>query len=162
MEQTNEAKVVHKPAFRAIGLKWEGTFAEAGAGGIRHIQRELKRRLHEIEHAIQPDTLLGLSYHAYPGGTGFTHYAAIEVGELANVPDGMVEVSVPALAYARCEHRKGQHVERSYQNIYKWIEEQGHALHDGGLTHFETYPMQQDPFEKDPEFTILIPIKAGA
>lgn len=47
-------------------LKWEGTFAEAGAGAIRKVQTEFKRRLHEIKNMMHPDELLGLSYH-----TGF-------------------------------------------------------------------------------------------
>jgi len=162
-EQKNEASIVDKPAFRAVGMRWEGTFAEAGAGGIRAIQKRFRERLGEIEGAKDPGSLLGLSYHAYPGGEGFVHYAAIEVGSEgeggeADVPEGMAAVTVPALAYASCRHRKGQSIDRSYRNLYQWIEEQGYAVHPGELTHFEIYPMEQDPYDRDPEFEILIPV----
>lgn len=77
---------------------------------------------------------------------------------MEQIPSGMVQVSVPTLTYAKCEHRKGQDIDRSYQNIYAWIEQQGFSLFKGDLTHFEEYPMNQDPHTKDPEFTIMIPI----
>lgn len=168
MEQSNETVLITKPAFRAVGLRWSGTFAEAGAGGIRAVQQELKSRLHEITNAIAPDLLLGLSYHARPDADGFTHYAVIEVEQSGNVPEGMEQIEVPALVYAKCEHRKGQVVEQSYRNIYTWIGNQGYEIDDvaAGLTHLEIYPMSQNPYAKEEEleFVMMIPlqIKEGA
>ncbi|UFJ40314.1 GyrI-like domain-containing protein [Brevibacillus humidisoli] len=159
MEQLTAAAVVTRTGFQAIGLKWEGTFAEAGAGDIRRVHQEMHRRLQEIPHVVQPDKLLGLSYHAHPGAAGFTHYAVVEVGKVEQVPAGMVHLSVPTLTYAKCEHRKGQEIIRSYQNLYTWIEQQGFSPFKGDLTHLEEYPMAQDPHTDDPEFTILIPIE---
>ncbi|MBS4200033.1 effector binding domain-containing protein [Bacillus sp. FJAT-49732] len=159
INQKNNAVLTSKEAFHAIGLKWEGTFAEAGAGAIREIQTELKERLKEIPHIINPDIMLGLSYHATPGGDGFTHYAAIEVEKVDNIPSGMVSIFVPTLTYATCEHHKDQSIERSYDNIYDWIRSEG--LNENNvdhLTHFEKYPMNQDPYSTDPEFTIMIPV----
>jgi len=160
IDQRNEAAVTRKPAFQAVGLKWEGTFAEAGAGGIRAVQRTLQERLAEIPHAIHADTLLGLSYHAAPGGDGFIHYAVVEVERIEEVPEGMVTISVPALTYAACSHRKGQSIDQSYNNIYAWIAEQGYSEYKPDhLTHFEQYPMSQDPYTDDPEFMIMIPVQ---
>lgn len=156
MEQKNEAMFMTKESFQAIGLKWEGTFAEAGAGGIRAVQKELHNRLKEIKHIVDPEKLLGLSYHVTEGG--FTHYAVVEVERAEDIPDGMTMVTVPTLTYAKCEHKKGQNIETSYTNMYAWIENQGYMLHKGDLTHFEEYPMQQDPYNKDPEFVIMIPV----
>ena len=56
IDQRNEAAVTTKEAFQAIGLKWEGTFAEAGAGGIRAVHRLMQERLSEIPHALHTDT----------------------------------------------------------------------------------------------------------
>lgn len=163
MEQINETVLVTKPAFRAVGLRWSGTFAEAGAGGIRAVQTELKSRLQEITNAIAPDLLLGLSYHARPDADGFTHYAVVEVEQSGIVPEGMELIEVPVLTYAKCEHRKGQIVNQSYRNIYAWIENQGYEIHDdaAGLTHFEIYPMAQNPYAKEEEleFVMMIPLK---
>ena len=63
MKQSQSVELIRKEAATMIGLKWEGTFAEAGAGGIRKVQTEFKRRLHEIRNVIRRDELLGLSYH---------------------------------------------------------------------------------------------------
>lgn len=157
MEQRNEAELTTKESFQAVGLKWEGTFAEAGAGGIKVVHTELQNRLKEIKHVRNPEKLLGLSYHVNEGG--FTHYAVVEVDRVENIPDGMTALDVPTLTYAKCEHKKGQKIDKSYDNIYAWIESQGYKLHQGGLTHFEDYPMEQDPYTKEHEFVIMIPIE---
>ncbi|MBW8349311.1 effector binding domain-containing protein [Bacillus sp. IITD106] len=157
--QKNDAALISKDSFHAIGLKWEGTFAEAGEGGIRKIQTELKERLNEIPHIVSPDILLGLSYHATPDSDGFTHYAAVEVERVEDIPFGMVSIYVPTLSYATCEHLKGQNIKQSYNNIYSWISSEGLKENNvDHLTHFEKYPMNQDPYSTDPEFTILIPV----
>ncbi|HEY4552891.1 MAG TPA: GyrI-like domain-containing protein [Bacillaceae bacterium] len=158
--QNDGAMLIEKEAFYAIGLKWKGTFQEAGAGQIRPVHEELQKRLKEIRNVTNPEIMLGLSYHARPDGKGFTHYAAVEVEKVDEIPPGMVSISVPTLKYALYEHRKGQGIEASYSNIYKWIANQGYQENNpDSLTHFEKYPMKQDPYSEDPEFTIMIPIK---
>lgn len=166
MEQVNETVIVTKQAFYAVGLRWEGTFAEAGAGGIRAIHQELRQRYEEIHGIVDSSNFYGLSYHAYPDGNGFVHYAVFEVSGSSkdHVPDGMVTVHVPAMKYAKYEHQAEQKIDQSYSNIYAWIEQQGlKALPQEGeeLTHFEIYPSRQDPYSEHPEFTIMIPIAKG-
>jgi len=151
--------VVSKEEFHAIGFKWEGTFAEAAEGGIRHIQTVLKERLNEIHGKVQAETLLGLSYHEQENAERFTHYAVVEVAAIDWVQEGMVSVTVPTLRYVRREHRKGQSIEDSYNKIYTWIQSEGLKSADSLLTHLEQYPMEQDPYTEDPEFTIMIPIR---
>ncbi|GAA0136341.1 hypothetical protein YSY43_31820 [Paenibacillus sp. YSY-4.3] len=162
MEQVNETVIVTKQAFSAIGLHWEGTFAEAGDGGIRVIHQELQRRRGEIRGIVDLGNFYGLSYHAYPGGTGFAHCAVFEVADAdEQVPEGMVKVHVPAMKYAKCEHRAEQNIDESYNSIYAWIEQQGlKALPQEGkeLTHFEIFPSEQHPYSTTPEFTIMIPV----
>ncbi|AFC29482.1 transcription activator effector binding protein [Paenibacillus mucilaginosus 3016] len=160
MTRVLEAQVIQKPAFRAVGLRWEGTFAEAAAGGIRLVQQELRGRLGEIAGQVNPEQLLGLSYHAHPEAEGFVHYAVLETVPGAGIPEGMLEISVPTLAYAECGHAKGQDIQETYRLIYEWISEQGYVLNkDTELTHYEVYPVSQNPYDPDPEFTIRIPIK---
>ncbi|BBI36489.1 GyrI-like domain-containing protein [Cohnella abietis] len=155
--QRNESVLIEKESFNAIGLKWVGTFAEAGAGGIRVVQAEMLNRLKEISHIIHPKTLLGLSYHITEGG--FTHFAAVEVEQVENIPEGMTAITVPKLIYASCEHKGDQNIDASYKDIYNWIEGRGFELSKGDLTHLEEYPLHQDPYTKDPEFVIMIPIE---
>ncbi|WP_433944452.1 GyrI-like domain-containing protein [Paenibacillus sp. SN-8-1] len=156
MTLSHEITIVEKPAFQAVGIKWEGTFAEAGAGGIRKVIQELQDRLHEIQHVSDPSTLLGLSYQVTE--SGFIHYSAMQVSGADDIPEGMVSITVPALSYARLEHRKGQNIDKSYERIFAWIEEQGYKKAPGDLTHCEEYPVDQDPHTEEPEFNILIPI----
>ncbi|GKS13442.1 hypothetical protein YDYSY3_44420 [Paenibacillus chitinolyticus] len=157
MEQRNEAGLITKESFRAVGLKWAGTFAEANAGEIRVVHDEMRNRLKEIKHILNPEILLGLSYQINEGG--FTHYAVVEVAKVEDIPEGMTTVTLPTLTYAKCEHQKGQKIDSSYNNMYAWIESQGYKLHKGDVTHFEEYPMHQDPYSKEPEFIIMIPVK---
>ncbi|MBD2846933.1 GyrI-like domain-containing protein [Paenibacillus sp. IB182496] len=159
MEQLNVADLVQWPPIIAVGLKWEGTFAEAAAGGIHVVQAELRRRLGTVERTSRPDRLLGLSYHAAPGAERFIHFAAVEVSAAEVVPEGMGVIEVPAFAYAQCRHLRGQQIDATYRNLYAWIAERGLRPHEGGLTHLELYPAEQDPFAPDPEFTILIPLE---
>ncbi|WP_078553821.1 GyrI-like domain-containing protein [Bacillus alkalicellulosilyticus] len=160
MTKGNETKLITKNSFKAVGLKWEGTFAEAKAGGIRAIQQQIKLRINEIPQTVNPDQLLGLSFHAMPGKEGFTHYSVVEVGSEAPIPDGMVVVTVPSLTYACCKHMKGENISQSYTNLYTWIDQQGfEGDYAYGLTHFEEYPMEQDPYDVEPEFTMMIPVK---
>lgn len=148
--------VYEMPGFEAVGLKWEGTFAGAEAGEIRDLQRELKGRLGEIARLSRPETLLGLSSHVLK--EGFMHYAAVEVPPGSVVPVDMVRIEVPSLTCAKYEHRKGQSIGLSYSSLYAWIEEQGYRPALGEFTHIELYPMEQDVYDPDPAFTILIPI----
>jgi predicted transcriptional regulator YdeE len=157
MEQKNESELITKESFHAVGLKWEGTFAEAGAGGIRIVHSEMQDRVKEINQTLHPEILLGLSYHNIEGG--FTHYAVVEVEKVGGIPEGMITITLPTLTYAKCEHKRGQSIDASYNNIYSWIENKGYKLYKGDVTHFEEYPMHQDPYSKDPEFAILIPIE---
>ncbi len=160
--QIAEARLIKRPAFQAVGIRWEGTFAEADAGGIRILQEQFKKRLSEIQGAVQTDVLLGLSYHAFPAAEGFVHYAAVKLGEQDSetLPEGMTGITVPELDYACCFHRKGQSIDLSYKNLYAWIGEQGmKEAAPEGLTHYEEYPMSQDPYDRDPEFAILIPVE---
>lgn len=158
-QQKNNISLITKDSFQAIGIKWEGTFADASAGGIRAVQQIMKDRLHEINDILHPETLLGLSYHAFPGGETFVHYAVVEVKSALDIPNGMEIISVPGLTYAACKHHKGWSIKESYNNIYRWIQlHQYQQDNSGGLTHFEKYPMAQDPYDRDPEFEIMIPV----
>ncbi|MCK9907395.1 hypothetical protein MXD63_46285, partial [Frankia sp. Cpl3] len=63
-----EGKVVTRPAFTAIGLKWSGTFAQAGAGEIKKVVDRMGQRQHDIEHTVNPDIFLAISNVDRPDG----------------------------------------------------------------------------------------------
>lgn len=153
-------KVIQKPAFQAVGMKWEGTFEQANAGEIRHVMKRMQKRAGEIKHKRNEETLLGISFDVGPDG--FTYYVAFEVERVEEIPQGMEHVQVPAMTYASCSHDQGEQVEQSYRNIYRWLEEQGYEPNRDGVEHLEAYPIEQDPLHDKPYFQINIPIKPKA
>jgi|GEM_PF-2933984 len=61
MQQLQTAFWIDKPPRLAVGLRWQGAFAEAGHGAIRPVLvAEIRRRLDEVSHKVRPDVLLGL------------------------------------------------------------------------------------------------------
>lgn len=55
-------ELVKKDCFLAVGLPWEGTFADADAGEIRKVLKELHQRANEIEYPSSTEEIIGLSY----------------------------------------------------------------------------------------------------
>ncbi|MEJ9316815.1 GyrI-like domain-containing protein, partial [Halalkalibacterium halodurans] len=83
-------------AYRAIGLKWEGTFSEI-VPNLKNVIQQMEDRADELEHKINSNIQLGLSYHTIENG--FVHYAVYEVSEEQEIPDGMMEIKVPERTY---------------------------------------------------------------
>jgi predicted transcriptional regulator YdeE len=151
-----KTSIVNIPAFQAIGLKWQGTFEQAAAGEIKELMKDFQSRSHEIKEKTHSDLLLGLSYFDYPDG--FTLYSAFQVEQTAFIPIGMHSIAVPELTYAVCRHHKGDNINETYRQLFAWIDQQGYLHHKESIAHYEEYPAFQDPFDPEPEFSILLPI----
>lgn len=152
-------QIVNKDCFLAVGLPWEGTFAEADAGAIRGVLKELHQRVEEIGYKLSSEEVIGLSYRVRTDSEKFRHYSLIEVEKVTHIPNGMVAVQVPAMSLVKATHKKGNEVASSYQELYQWMEQQGHTAADEEYTHMEIYPLDSSTYEGDPEFTMFIPIK---
>ncbi|RNB92412.1 AraC family transcriptional regulator [Brevibacillus fluminis] len=155
--KTIEARLENKPSFTVAGIKWEGTFEEAAAGGIRDVMQQVKKQAQVVTGGNEPDIHLGLSYHREPGR--FIHLSAIQIEDGGQLPEGWETVTVEPTTYAVVAHQKGDDIEQSYRTLYAWIEEQGYVRSTDGLTHLEEYPFGQDPYDNQPAFTILIPVQ---
>jgi predicted transcriptional regulator YdeE len=152
-----EAKLLNKEAFKAIGVKWIGTFEQAAKGEIKNFHRGFLERKNEIECAVNPENILGLSYHI--NENGFTYYLALEVEDTVAVPEGMELITVPANAFASTEY-KGTAVHEAYTGLYTWIKQNGYSINQSELEHLEEYPGSFDPLKDEPELRIHIPIIA--
>ena len=152
-------QVVKKDCFLAVGLPWEGTYAEADAGAIREVLKELHYRVGEIGYKISSEEIIGLSYRVKADSEKFRHYSLIEVEKVTHIPNGMVAVQVPAMNLVKAIHNEEEDVATSYQDIYQWIEQQGHTAASVEYTHMEIYPLDTSTYEGNPEFSIYIPIK---
>ncbi|WP_277673580.1 GyrI-like domain-containing protein [Piscibacillus halophilus] len=154
-------RIVTRPAYRAVGMKWEGTFQEVPE--LKKVIHQMRQRVDELEHAVNRDVLLGLSYHVVENG--FAHYSVFEVTDDQKVLDGMVEIQVPEWTYMYTKHKKGENVVQTYNNLHQWLHDSEYqALKEAGVTYYdpylpikhEYYPTDQDP--DDPHFDILIPV----
>lgn len=150
-----EAKVVNKDAFKAVGVKWVGTFEQAAKGEMKIFHKEFLKRKTEIKSAVNPENIMGLSYHITENG--FTYYLALEVEDGTAIPEEMELITVPACTFAIIEY-KGEVVHEAYTYLYTWIKENGYSLIQNGLEHLEEYPGSFDPVNDVPELKIHIPI----
>lgn len=145
-------------AFTAVGVCWKGTFKQAQAGEIRTFMQEFRERLGELPQDADKSEIIGLSYDVT--SEGFTYYLCCKVPDSnGQLPEGMEQITVPALTYASYEHTAEEEVNGSYTNIYGWIESNGYRANDEiNLEHVEIYPSDYHPINERPRLTIHIPI----
>jgi predicted transcriptional regulator YdeE len=155
-------KIIKLPSYRAIGLKWVGTFSEI-VPNLKKVIQQSEDRAHELEYKVNPSVQLGLSYHVVDNG--FAHYAVYEVSEEQEIPDGMIEIRVPEWTYVKTTHTKGMDIQKTYTDLHQWLFDSDYtALRETGVDYYdpympikhEYYPVDRDP--NDPHFDIYIPI----
>ncbi|SDY03884.1 Predicted transcriptional regulator YdeE, contains AraC-type DNA-binding domain [Evansella caseinilytica] len=149
-------RFVTKEAFTAVGIKWTGTFSAAFEGVIRKEINAFRERMNEIEHVVNPETLLGITTKFTEDG--FTYYICLEVSNAEAVPEGMSAITVPAKLYAVCSHEKGQSVDATYDNIATWYQSQGYEKDDTGYG-MEKYRSTYDPLAEETEFWVYEPVR---
>ncbi|ARI79196.1 transcriptional regulator [Halobacillus mangrovi] len=152
-------EIVTLPAYRAIGLKWDGPYEEVPE--LKKIIDRMSQKIDEVD-AIEPDIQLGLSYHLRPDG--FVHYSSYEVDEDHPIPEGMVDIKIPELTYLKVHHRKNQNIGETYDKIYQWIMECDYKPYEeAGKTYYDPLPIKHERYPEErefdnPHFDILIPI----
>lgn len=151
-----EISIVTKKAFQAVGLPWKGTYAQAGAGELRHVLADLKQRYADIAHNAQPDVILGISDEHHE--EGFSYLFGALVQEISELPDGMVSRTYPAQTYVSAHVQKGTNSGQAHGDLLNWIEENGYQHKQDVFTYLGLYSVHSDPFDSDPELTIMIPI----
>ncbi|MEH7387681.1 GyrI-like domain-containing protein [Bacillus sp. JJ1521] len=155
-------EIITLPSYRAVGLKWEGTFSEI-VPNLKNVIRQIEERANELEYKVNPNVQLGLSYHVIENG--FVHYAVYEVSEEQEIPNGMIEIRVPELTYLKTTHKKGEDIQETYTDLHKWLFDSDYtAFREVGVDYYDPYmpikhehnPVDSDP--SDPHFDIFIPI----
>ncbi|KPB06334.1 GyrI-like domain-containing protein [Bacillus sp. CHD6a] len=159
--KTLVGEIVTIPSYRAMGLKWEGSYAEVPT--LKELIIQMSNRVNELSYIKNPETQLGLSYHLRPDG--FIHYSGFEVGEKQELLPGMVEVTVPEMSYFKVAHPKGKDIGATYTKIYQWFKECDYQpLKEKGINYFDDLPIKHERYPvdrdlEDPHFEILIPIE---
>lgn len=150
------------PTFRAIGLKWEGTFSEI-VPDLKHKIQKVENHADELKNKAHPDIQLGLSYDVIENG--FAHYAVYEVSDEQEIPEGVIGIRVPEWTYVKTAHLKGENVQKTFADLQQWLFDSKYtALRKAGVDYYdpymsikhEYYPFDQDP--DNPHFDIYIPV----
>lgn len=153
-------EIVEIPAYRGIGLKWGGSYTEINT--LKKLINSMSSRVGELDHVVNPETQLGLSYHLRPDG--FVHYSVYEVTQEQQLPDGMVEINVPKMTYLLTHHKKGQDIGQTYNKILQWLKESNYTPYvEPGVKYYDDLPIKHERYPNDrvfnnPHFDILIPI----
>ncbi|MCM3742572.1 GyrI-like domain-containing protein [Sporosarcina luteola] len=153
-------EIVEIPAYRGIGLKWEGPYTEVNT--LKELIATMSIRVGELDYAVNPKVQLGLSYHLRPDG--FVHYSIYEVSEEQPLLNGMVELNVPAMTYLSTHHKKDQDIGQTYDNIFQCLKESDYEpFREPDVEYFDRLPIKHEryPHDRDvnnPHFDILIPI----
>ncbi|QDP38967.1 GyrI-like domain-containing protein [Radiobacillus deserti] len=153
-------EILKKPEYRAIGLRWEGSYQEIPE--LKETIRMVNERRQELEHAVEPDIQLGLSYHLRPDG--FVHYSVYEVTEEQRIPEGMLEIRVPEMTYLTTKHEKGQDIGQTYMDIDRWLKSSDYQpFQEADKDYYDSLPIKHERYPEDrdmadPDFEILIPI----
>ena len=155
-------EIITLPAYRTVGLKWEGTFSEI-VPNLKNVIQQVEDRADELENKVNPNVQLGLSYHLIENG--FAYYAMYEVSEEQEIPDGMIEIWVPESTYVKTTHNKGDDIQKTYTDLHQWLFDSDYtAFREAGVDYYdpympikhEHYPVDCDPI--NPHFDIYIPI----
>jgi predicted transcriptional regulator YdeE len=145
-------------AFKAIGVRWQGTFQQAQAGEIKELMQQFRESLNELPEGTDKTTILGVSYDVTK--EGFTYYLCCKVLDQVQAPEGMELISVPTLTCASYDHATEENVGDSYSKVYQWITENNLTVNDEiNLEHLEMYPADYHPINEPPRLKIHIPIK---
>ncbi|WP_445486746.1 GyrI-like domain-containing protein [Niallia sp. 03133] len=153
-------EIVEIPAYRGIGLKWNGPYAEVST--LKKLINSMSSRVGEIDNAVNPNVQLGLSYHLR--ADGFVHYSVYEVCEEQQLPDGMIEIYVPKMTYLMTHHKMGQNIGKTYYNILQWLKKSEYEPYkESGVEYYDELPIKHERYPNDrdfnnPHFEILIPI----
>lgn len=153
-------EIVEIPAYRGIGLKWDGAYTEISS--LKELINQMSSRVGELEHAVDPKLQLGLSYHVR--SDGFVHYSVYEVSEEQQIPNEMVEINIPKMTYLMIKHNKGQDIGETYGKIYQWFKENDYLPYkETNVEYYDDLPIKHERYPNDrdlndPHFDIFIPI----
>ena len=92
-----EPKILTKPAFTVIGMKYRGKNEH---GEIPQLWGEFMAKAGEIKDKPEPEICYGVCDNYDDADGEFDYVAAFEVGGEVEVPNGMIKWDMPAQTYA--------------------------------------------------------------
>ncbi len=155
-ESEMEPKIVTKPAFMVVGMKYVGKNEHQE---ISQMWGQFDQRIPEIKNLV-PDRSYGVCSMIEGVEEGaFEYVAGFEVTRIENLPAGMVARMVPQQTYAVFEHWGSlAALRQTYEYIHQaWIPQSGY--HIPNSPELEIYDDQFKGFSPESVFFIYIPIE---
>jgi len=145
-------KIVEKPAFKIVGMKYFGNNSDGAIGGL--CQEFYTKRIHTIKNRLNVGTAYGYdTWTSEINETGkFTYIVGVEVSDDSDVPEDMVYVEVPGNKYA--VFLLENLTDGSVQEVYRKLMPE-YGLEVNGNYDFEFYETE----DKDAPAHFHVPIK---
>lgn len=150
-----EPKIIDRPAFKVVGMKYRGNNENEE---IPQLWDEFWPRLQEIGHRSPEYVAYGIIDNFDEEMQVFDYVAGVEVDSLADVPEGMTGVEVPAQTYAAFECTLPTLMD-TIRHVYEgWLPGSGYTRAPG--PEFELYDERFDIAQGKLGMSIYIPIRA--
>jgi AraC family transcriptional regulator len=149
-----EPEITKRSAFCVVGIKYRGKNEKQE---IPQLWGQYGTRWKEIKHIVNQDVAYGVMDHYDPDSGEFDYVAAMEVGELEDIPEGMVGWEIPAQTYAIFPCTLPRIKEVYDFALHSWLPESAYE-HTGGVE-FELYDENFDPQDPSSEFYYYMPVK---
>ena len=149
-----EPKIVTKPAFKVVGMKYHG---KRGGDEIKDLWGAFMGRMHEIIYSIGDQVSYGVSTNFDNETKVFDYIACIPVELIEEVPQGMVSLDVPQGTFALFTTTLPTMMETYDYAYHTWLPQSGYAKAD--QPDYEEYGPSFDPADPNSEFLFYIPLQ---
>jgi AraC family transcriptional regulator len=149
-----EPKIVSRPAFRVVGLKYRGKNEN---NEIPRLWQAIGPRVREIKNIADDHVAYGISANMDESTGEFDYVAAFEVSTSEDIPEGMVCFEVPGGKYAVFSTTLPKIGETFHSAYHSWLPESGYQA--AGGPEFELYDERFDVQDSSSEFDLYIPVK---
>jgi AraC family transcriptional regulator len=147
-----EPKIVSKPAFTAVGIKYRGKNEHNEIPALW--DNQFLPRVEEIQHRLTPPASYGIMDNYDSASGEFDYLAGVEVDDATGVPPGMISWHVPAQTYAVFTTKLAT-LMATFDQIHAWLPSSGYQRADG--PEFELY--DENFMGDDSDMYVCIPIK---
>ena len=149
-----EPKIVRRPAFTVVGVKYRGKNEN---NEIKQMWQVFGPRMGEIKHKVDVYTALGVCANKDNETGEFDYIAGFEVETAAEIPPDMVSIDIPAATYAAFATTLPA-IGQTFDNAHhKWIPQAGYRPTGGA--ELEVYGKEFEPQDPASTFDIYIPVE---
>ncbi|MDP3896801.1 MAG: GyrI-like domain-containing protein [Mesorhizobium sp.] len=157
--RTAAFEIVDRPPQSLVGIVWDGSFADAAAGGVRAALEAMQARLADLPGLFK-GPLVGVSWNERPDG--FRYFVGYEPEPGAPAAGDLERLDLPAMRYVVAWHAEGDGaVVEHYRGMLHWMQMQGVPRDVTRLHHREEYPLDAD-FAGPPVLRLMMPTDPAA